>query len=233
MTAATRPKSARSSGVRAAKPSRRTQLSVQHQGLRRFRRPTRPRPASLAASAAPTMPALLINWATTSGVRFFSSGTHFSGFLEMPPPRMNSSGQSRFSTVRRYFDARLAHCSQLSPSRSRAEAAALALGVVPVQFDVAELGVRDQLAVVDQGDADAGAEGDHDDQPAAAAPRAVPGLGEPGGVGVVEHRHRSGQFRLHRVLAARCRSSPCRHWRRSSPRRASTTPGNATPNGPW
>ena len=33
-------------------------------------------------------------------------------------------GHNRFSMVRRYFDARFAHCSQLRPSRSRADAAA-------------------------------------------------------------------------------------------------------------
>ncbi|GGR43978.1 hypothetical protein GCM10010197_06830 [Nocardioides luteus] len=63
------------------------------------------------------------------------------------------------------------------------------LGVVAVELEVAQLGVGHEHAVVEERGADAGAEGGHDDQPAAALRGAVADLGQPGRVGVVDHVH--------------------------------------------
>ena len=64
------------------------------------------------------------------------------------------------------------------------------LGVVAVQLEVAQLGVGHQLTVVEQRGADAGAEGEDEDDPLTAPGGAEAGLGQPGGVGVVEHDDR-------------------------------------------
>ena len=60
------------------------------------------------------------------------------------------------------------------------------LGVVAVDLEVTELGVRDQHAVVDERRPDPGAEGGHDDQPGSARGCAVPHLGQSRRVRVVE-----------------------------------------------
>ena len=61
------------------------------------------------------------------------------------------------------------------------------LGVVPVEFEVAEFGVRHQRAVDQQRAADSGAERQQDDHARHALGRAEARLGDAGGVGVVEH----------------------------------------------
>ena len=63
------------------------------------------------------------------------------------------------------------------------------LGIVAVDLEVPELGVRDQDAVVDERGADAGAERGEDDQALAALRGAVPRLGEAGGIRVVDDVH--------------------------------------------
>ena len=67
------------------------------------------------------------------------------------------------------------------------------LGVLAVDLDVAELGVGHEHAVVEHPAADAGAERDHDDDALAVPAGAEADLGEPGGVGVVEHEHRRAE----------------------------------------
>ncbi|CAM5284937.1 hypothetical protein SFUMM280S_03906 [Streptomyces fumanus] len=64
------------------------------------------------------------------------------------------------------------------------------LRVVPVQLQVAQLGVGHQDAVGEDGAADAGAEGEQDDRALAAASGAEVGLGDAGRVRVVDDGHR-------------------------------------------
>ena len=82
------------------------------------------------------------------------------------------------------------------------------LGVVPVDLQVAELGVGDQRAVVEQGGADAGAEGRHEDQtrrrPGRAVARPRPRR---------RHRRRSSRWTGRSSLLE---SNVSRRWRRSS-----------------
>src|SRR5215218_11021115 len=68
-----------------------------------------------------------------------------------------------------------------------------ALGVVPVDLQVAQLAVRHQLAVEQQGAADTGAEGGHEHQPPRVPGRAEPGLRDAGRVRVVDHVDRPAQ----------------------------------------
>src|SRR6516162_5922204 len=54
-----------------------------------------------------------------------------------------------------------------------------------------ELGVRKELPAGKERGADAGAEGEHDDRAGAIAAAAEAHLGDAGGVGVVQHQHRT------------------------------------------
>ncbi len=65
---------------------------------------------------------------------------------------------------------------------------------------VAELGVRDEDAVVDKGRADPRAERGHDDETAHVLGRAVAGLGVAGGVRVVDERDLEAQALLEQLL---------------------------------
>ena len=67
------------------------------------------------------------------------------------------------------------------------------LGLVTVEEQVTELGVRHELAVEEQPRADPRAEREHDDDTVAVATGAVAHLGESGGVGVVDHVHRAAR----------------------------------------
>ena len=62
----------------------------------------------------------------------------------------------------------------------------LRLGVVAVQLQVTQLGVRDQLTVVDEGGADAGAQGDDSNQAVTVTALTVGCLSQTGCVSVVE-----------------------------------------------
>src|SRR5690606_40045215 len=62
--------------------------------------------------------------------------------------------------------------------------------VVAAQLQMAELGGGDEYPVREQGAADAGAEGQHDDGAPVVAARAEVHLGDAGGVRVVDHGHR-------------------------------------------
>ena len=62
----------------------------------------------------------------------------------------------------------------------------LRLGVVAVKLQVTQLGVRDQLTVVDEGGADAGAQGDDSDQAVTVTALTVGCLSQAGCVSVVE-----------------------------------------------
>ena len=86
----------------------------------------------------------------------------------------------------------------LDPRRPLAPAEALAfandgrrprLGVVPVEFEVSEFGVRHQRAVDEQAGPDPGTEGQHDDDTGTATPGPESHLGDSRGVGIVDHRH--------------------------------------------
>ena len=58
-------------------------------------------PAAAAATAAPTMPASFSSCAGTISARVWMKPKNFSDFLLTPPPTMNRSGFSSFSSVRK------------------------------------------------------------------------------------------------------------------------------------
>ena len=141
-------------------------------------------------TAAPMMPARLRSVAGTISVSISSSGRNSSASLLIPATHDEQVGGEQ------HLERPVVRRQPLGPLLPR-EVLALPdavggalLRVVAVDLEVAELGVRDQDAVVDQRGADAGAEGGQDDQPAR-GPCAAPyrDLGEAGRIGVVDHVH--------------------------------------------
>ena len=63
--------------------------------------------------------------------------------------------------------------------------------VTAVHFDVAELRVRDEQTVPEEGGSQTGADGDHQHRAGLPAPGAVAHLRQAGGVGVVQHPDRT------------------------------------------
>ena len=124
------------------------------------------------SSAPPTIPASFSSLAGTTSQRGVSKGRNFSLFLLTPPPMMMRSGHISDSRWSRYSSTRLAHSFQSSFLRSRALSAARRSASLPRISMMAELGVGDQDSIVEDGGADAGAEGDDDDDcPAGRRPR--------------------------------------------------------------
>ena len=105
------------------------------------------------------------------------------------------------------------------------------VGDLAVHLEVAELGVGDEHAVVQQRGADAGADGHEQHDAAPVARRAEARLGEPGRVGVVQHGARpAGRPPDHRGrVRADPRSSMCAAVRTVPP---TTTAGSVQPIGP-
>ena len=124
--------------------------------------------------------------AGTISVSTSMCGSHLSAFRLAPPPTMISSGENSLTTV---AQVALDPLGPLLPRQLLAVAGARrgpVLGVVAVDLEVAELGVRHEHAVDEQPRTDAGAERQHEHDAAAVAAGAVAHLGEPGGVGVVD-----------------------------------------------
>ena len=146
-----------------------------------------------AASAAPTMPALLIPCAMVIGVRGEMKCSHFSGFFVMPPLMMINPGRDE---ALQGLEIPVGARAPLGPGQAFAYPRGRRgadLGVGSVDLDVAEFGVRYELAVVDHGGPDAGAERDQEDDTSAALSGPVVRLGQTCGVCVVEEGRRPGQ----------------------------------------
>ena len=116
-----------------------------------------------------------------------SLSTNRSAFFTTPPPITISSGQSTECRCVRYVLSRSAHCSHVRCFSVALRVGGPRVGDLAVHLEVAELGVRDEHAVVEERGADAGADGHHHDHAPAVARGAEARLGDPGRVGVVQH----------------------------------------------
>ena len=139
------------------------------------------------------MPAVLRSCAGTIGVSISSSGRYLSACLLTPPPTTKRSGEMQ-PLQGAVVDGEplgplLPGQVVLLPDAVRRRG----LGVLAVDLDVPQLGVRHQHAVVHERGADAGAQGGEHHQAGAAGRSAVPRLREPGRVGVVDHDHVASQ----------------------------------------
>ena len=148
-----------------------------------------PSSSSTAQSAAPMTPALLRSVAGTISVSMSMQRQELVGLLADPATDDEQVGGEE------HLEGPVVLREPLGPVLHR-ELVALpravggpGLGVVAVDLEVAELGVRDQDAVVDERGADAGPERGEDDQARAALRGAVPRLREAGRVRVVDHVH--------------------------------------------
>ena len=132
------------------------------------------------------MPAVFNSLAGTSSAFSFSLGMNFSDSLLTPPPITMRSGQRIASTLL---------VVALKALRPFAEGEALLVldagrgprfGVVAVHLDVAELGVGDQDAAIDDRRADPGAQSGEQYESGVILGRAVVHLGDAGGIRVVD-----------------------------------------------
>ena len=132
------------------------------------------------------MPASLRSVAATMGVRRFRRGRNLSAFLLTPPPRMNRLGPHELldplEVLVEVHRPGLPRQASLDPGGGGGPP----LRRAAADLHLAELGVRDEHAVDERAGADAGPEGQEDDDATPSLAHAEAHLRDPRGVRVVD-----------------------------------------------